>query len=73
MSEQDINSYRFCSGQEPTDEMLSQIMKEAAFEARINREKALKSYFDQMLKSIDANKQKWNDRFKELFNETTTN
>lgn len=30
MSEAEINSYRFNSGKEPTDEMLAQIMREVA-------------------------------------------
>jgi hypothetical protein len=34
MAEQDINSYRFGMGVEPTDEMLEQVMREAAEEAR---------------------------------------
>ena len=33
MSEQKIDSYRFNSGKEPTDEMLSQIMREVALDA----------------------------------------
>lgn len=33
MSEQKIDSYRFKPGMEPTDEMLSQIMREAAQDA----------------------------------------
>ena len=39
MSEQELNSYRFLSGEEPTDEMLACIMKEAAEEA-IERKRA---------------------------------
>ena len=33
MSEKELNSYRFTSGAEPTDEMLSTIMNEVAQEA----------------------------------------
>ena len=33
MSEKEMNSYRFLSGQEPSDEMLSQLMNEVAAEA----------------------------------------
>ena len=33
MSEKELNSYRFLSGKEPTDEMLAAIMKEAKEEA----------------------------------------
>lgn len=45
MSEQELNSYRFLSGQDPTDEMLQAIMSEArdaavkkAAEAQLNFE-----------------------------------
>lgn len=34
MSEQEMNSYRFTSGQEPSDEMLEQLMKEVAHDAK---------------------------------------
>ena len=34
MTEKEMNSYRFSPYQEPTDEMLEQIMKEVAEEAR---------------------------------------
>lgn len=40
MSEKELNSYRFSSGVEPTDEMLYTIMKEAAKEAKEKKEKA---------------------------------
>ena len=34
MSEKEMNSYRFVSGQEPSDEMLSQLMSEVAAKKR---------------------------------------
>lgn len=37
MSEKELNSYRFLSGKEPTDEMLATIMKEAKEEAVAKR------------------------------------
>ena len=40
MSEKEMNAYRFGKGQEPTDEMLEQIMKEVAQEARESSKKA---------------------------------
>ena len=48
MSEQEMNSYRFTSGQEPSDEMLSQLMKEVANDAKIRQEKATDAYFSEM-------------------------
>ena len=40
MSEKELNSYRFTSGEEPSDEMLDIIMKEVAQEASNKRKKA---------------------------------
>ena len=37
--------YRFNSGQEPTDEMLAQIMREAAEDAKRSNEEATIKYF----------------------------
>lgn len=38
MSEQEMNSYRFTSGQEPSDEMPAQLMKEVAHDAKARQE-----------------------------------
>lgn len=43
-----MNSYRFVSGQEPSDEMLSQLMSEVAEEAVERRKRADDEYFSQM-------------------------
>ena len=54
MSEQEMNSYRFTSGQEPSDEMLSQIMKEVAHDAKKRQEQAgQQSLFIQMIMNSD--------------------
>jgi hypothetical protein len=45
MSEKELNAYRLTSMEEPTDEMLSAIMKEAAEEATASTNKALADYF----------------------------
>lgn len=52
---EDINSYRFGRGEEPTDEMLAQIMHEAAVDAKKRSDEATRAYFDeisQMAKNI---------------------
>lgn len=54
-----MNSYRFVSGQEPSDEMLSQIMREAAMEAVERRQKADEEYFSQMMRNIDEKRERW--------------
>lgn len=45
MSEKELNAYRLTSMEEPTDEMLSAIMKEAAAEATASTNKPLTDYF----------------------------
>lgn len=57
MSEKELNAYRLTSMEEPTDEMLSAIMKEAAKEATTSTNKALAKYFkeinDMMQRKVD--------------------
>ena len=43
-----MNAYRLTSMEEPTDEMLSAIMKEAAEEATTSTNKALDDYFNEI-------------------------
>ena len=45
MSVKVLNAYRLTSMEEPSDEMLSAIMKEAAAEATTSTNKALADYF----------------------------
>ena len=68
MSEKEMNSYRFGTGQEPTDEMLEQIMKEVAQEARESSKKAADIHFEQMRRNIAMNKAKWNERINSIIN-----
>ena len=62
MSEQEMNSYRFTSGQEPSDEMLAQLMNEVAHDAKERHEKATAEYFDKMRRNIEIKKIKWANR-----------
>lgn len=48
MSDQELNAYRLTSMEEPTDEMLSTIMKEAAKEATASTNKAVADYFKEI-------------------------
>ena len=59
MQMQDINSYRFGSGEEPTDEMLEQNMKEVAQDARESYERASKTLFEQMRKKNKKKREMW--------------
>lgn len=50
MTEEEFRSYRFSSGEEPSDEMLARIMNNAAEDAaRTNRE-AYERFFDELNK-----------------------
>ena len=49
-----IDSYRLTDMEEPTDEMLAQIMREAAEDARKANEKATKRFFDELNKAAEA-------------------
>ena len=49
MSEKELNAYRLTSMEEPSDEMLAVIMKEAAAEATASTNKALVDYFKEII------------------------
>lgn len=48
MSEKELNAYRLTSMEEPSDEMLAAIMKEAAAEATTSTAKAVADYFKEI-------------------------
>lgn len=68
MSDKEMNSYRFVSGQEPTDEMLSRIMSEVAEEAKLSNRKATEQHFSQMLINAAAKAKKWEERINSVIN-----
>lgn len=68
MSEAEMNSYRFNSGKEPTDEMLAQIMREVAADAKISNEAAVNKYLKEMRNEMKADQNKWAHRIKEVKN-----
>lgn len=53
MSEKELNAYRLTSMEEPTDEMLSAIMKEAAEDAAKSTAEALDNYFKEILSMMN--------------------
>ena len=63
-----MNAYRFSSGEEPTDEMLEQIMKEVAQEARESSKKAADVHFEQMHRNIANNRMQWAERINNIIN-----
>lgn len=66
MSEAEMNSYRFGSGKEPSDEMLAQIMHEAAVDAKKRHEEASKKYFDELRIGAEEQQAKWAERINEV-------
>jgi hypothetical protein len=68
MSEQEMNSYRFISGQEPSDEMLAQLMKEVAHDANERQKHATSAYFAEMRREAEIVKAKWADRINSAIN-----
>lgn len=68
MSEAEMNAYRFNSGQEPTDEMLAQIMHEVAVDAKKSNEEAAIRHLENMRQEMKDDQTKWADRINELKN-----
>lgn len=55
----EIDKYRLTNLEEPTDDMLQQIMSEAATDAKQKAETAHKRYFDQLRKDAIEQSQRW--------------
>ncbi len=68
MSEKEMNSYRFTSGEEPSDEMLRQLMQEVAHEAKQRNHEATDAYFKEMRLEASRKRQKWSDRINNAIN-----
>lgn len=56
---QTIDTYRLTSMEEPTDEMLAQIMREAAMDAKEKWEEARKRYFQQLRELANQRIKEW--------------
>ncbi len=69
MSEQELNSYRFLSGQDPTDEMLYAIMSEARDAAIKKAEEAQKKFEADYERQYEQAIQIWGKRIDSLRNE----
>lgn len=68
MSREEIDSYRFISGREPSDEMLAQLMKEVAYDAKRRQEQATAVYFSEMRREAEIVKAKWAERINRAIN-----
>ena len=66
ITDEELNSYRFLSGEEPSEELLEAIMCEVAAEAKERNERATEQYFNQMKRNIIEKQQYWASRFETL-------
>lgn len=58
MTQQEFSSYRFSSGREPSDEMLNQLMENAARKVRESNYEADSRYFEALRRECNAVKAK---------------
>ena len=59
MSEKELNSYRLTSMQEPSDEMLSAIMREAAEDAKQSTDAAESRFFGEISQMVEVALEKY--------------
>lgn len=55
MPEEILNKYRLTSMEEPTDEMLAQIMHEVAIEAKEKSQEAHRKFYEEIRKMVEEN------------------
>lgn len=67
MSEKEMNSYRLTSMEEPTDEMLAQLMKEVSEEAKQKSEAAHKKFFQEIRDDIRERRAEWSEKYNVSF------
>lgn len=68
MSEKELNSYRFLSGEDPTDEMLECIMRDALDSAMTRRREAEARRKAEVERQRKLHREKWAARFKSYSN-----
>lgn len=68
MSEQELNSYRFLSGQEPTDEMLHAIMTDACKSAIQKAKLAQRKFESEYDRLYEQALKKWSERISIVYN-----
>ncbi len=62
----DINSYRLTSLEEPPEEFLAQIMREAAEDAAKENKETMDKFFENMSREIPNLKEEWKQRIENL-------
>ncbi len=68
MSEKELNSYRFLSGEDPSDEMLECIMKDALESAMNRRRKAEERMKNEVERQRQLLRAKWANRLNSCSN-----
>lgn len=68
MSEKEMQSYRLTSMEEPTDEMLAQLMKESANDAKNKSDEAHRKFFREINDDIDSRLEAWSRTYNVNFN-----
>ncbi len=68
MSEKEMQSYRLTSTEEPTDEMLVQLMKEAAEDAKKKSDDAHRKFFRKINDDINSRLDGWSRTYNVSFN-----
>ncbi len=68
MSEKELNSYRFLSGEDPTDEMLECIMRDALECAMTKRRKAEARIKAEVERQRKLHREKWTPRLNSCSN-----
>lgn len=58
-----IDTYKLTSLEEPSDEILSQLMREVAEEAKRKGEEANRRFFENMMAQAKVEIQEWNRRY----------
>lgn len=64
MTKKELNSYRLTSMEEPTDEQLAALMKEAAKAAKKKGEVAHKAFFQDIKNTAREQKEVWAKKYK---------
>jgi uncharacterized protein YaaN involved in tellurite resistance len=63
MAKQTIDTYKLTNLEEPSDEILSQLMREVAEEAKRKGEEANRRFFENMMAQAKVEIQEWNRRY----------
>lgn len=63
MAKQTIDTYKLTSLEEPSDEILSLLMREVAEEAKRKGEEANRRFFENMMAQAKVEIQEWNRRY----------